>query len=97
MTTNYHDITPTALKDINSNGILSYFEDERATIEDRRWFRDIVTSVEYQMVNNPISRYNWNKIKSAFARKYFPQIAPPERENKQTVEQRLTALLACID
>lgn len=88
----YHDTPPVALKEVTSDGILSFFEDDRASKEDREWFRETITSPEYISLNNPISKYNWNKFKSAFARKYFPAIAPVDRSMKKSIEERMSNL-----
>ena len=90
---NYRDNAPTSLKEITSNNIVTYFEDERCSTEELAWFKDIMTSPEYQTPTSPISRYNWGKIKTVFARKYFPEVAPAERSNSPlTIEDRLTQL-----
>ena len=89
---NYRDCAPEYLKDITSDGIISFFEDERATKEERQWFKDIIFSEEYRLHANPISKYNWGKIKTTFVKQYFPALAPKETKNKISIEDRLINL-----
>ena len=90
---NYRDDAPHTLKEITSNGIVSFFEDERTSEEDLEWFRNVIYSEEYLLKNNPISKYNWGKIKTHFARRYFPELAPLTRDNKTLgIEERLNRL-----
>lgn len=91
---NYRDKAPEFFKDLNSTGIMSFFEDERASDEEKTWFKGVLTSPEFQMKDNPISKYNWGKIKTAFAREYFPDIAPAEVKVKtMTMSERIEAFL----
>jgi hypothetical protein len=91
---NYRDKAPEFFKDLNSAGIMSFFEDERASVEEKNWLKGILTSPEYQMKDNPISKYNWGKIKTAFAREFFPDIAPAEVKAKtMTMSERIEAFL----
>ena len=87
----YHDQAPSCLSAVTSDGILAFFEDERSTSEDRQWFFNLIQSGEYSNPTNPISKYNWNKIKSAFAREFFPDIAPAQR-SKLSIEDRMNNL-----
>lgn len=91
---NYRDNKPEFFKDLSSNGIMLFFEDERASKTEKDWFKNILTSEEYQLKQNPISKYNWGKIKTAFAREYFHDIAPEEREKKdKTMNERIEDFL----
>lgn len=90
---NYRDEAPAFRKDITSNGLLAFFEDERATEEDLTWIKDIFSSEDYMLRDNPISKWNWNKIKTAFVTKYFPELAPAVTV-KETTEQRIQNLLS---
>lgn len=90
---NYRDRRPEYIKDLNSTGIMSFFEDERATETEKNWFKTILTSPDYLVKDNPISKYNWGKIKTSFAREYFPDIAPEEKEKVKTMSERIEAFL----
>ena len=91
---NYRDNKPEFFKDLTSTGILAYFEDERATAAEIEWFKGILTSPEYQIKDNPISKYNWGKIKTAFAREYLPEIAPADEKAKSmTMSERIELFL----
>jgi len=92
----YHDKAPNCLSEVTSDGILAYFEDERSSKEDRKWFYDLINSGEYSNPTNPISKYNWNKIKSAFAREFFPTIAPAQR-SKISIEDRINNLFMSVE
>ena len=89
----YRDTPPAFYKDLTSDGILSYFEDERATEEEIAWIQKVLTSEEYKAHNNPISKWKWGKIKSAFAIKFFPNIAPSYQKPPLTTEERVSYLL----
>lgn len=91
----YRDQKPEYFKDLSSTGIMEFFEDGRTSEVERKWFKDILTSPEYQLKDNPISKYNWGKIKTIFAREYFPEIAPSlENKNKAaTMSDRIEAFL----
>lgn len=92
---NYRDKAPEYYKELTSDGIMSFFEDERATFEELEWFKNVINSPEYQAKKNPISKYKWHKIKNDFAKKFFPDIAPAEKvESKMTMEQRMNALFS---
>jgi hypothetical protein len=91
---NYRDAAPTFYKDLTSKGILSYFEDERTTEEELTWIQGILSDSEYQSPCNPISKWNWGKIKTAFAIKFFPDIAPVLTEKTLTVKERVMNLLS---
>jgi hypothetical protein len=91
---NYRDKAPEFFKDLNSAGIMSFFEDERTSEEEKKWFKDILTSPDYQLKDNPISKYNWGKIKTVFAREFFPDIAPTETKAKiLTMSERISTFL----
>lgn len=90
---NYRDEAPKSLKELTSDGILKFFEDERATEEDILWIREILTNEEYKTYKNPISQWRWGKIKTAFATKYFPNIAPASKSNTGTIDDRIFDLL----
>ena len=90
---NYRDKAPEFFKELTSAGIMAYFEDERASDEERQWFKGILTSPEYQLKQNPISKYNWGKIKTAFAREFFPEIAPVVEHKPITMTARITMFL----
>lgn len=91
---NYRETAPESYKELTSNGIMNYFEDERASKEDKKWLKDILTSEDYRLPEGNISKYNWRKIKKEFCKKYFPEIAPEERTVKLTMEERINAFLA---
>lgn len=90
---NYRDEKPIFYKELTSDGILAYFEDERATEEDLQWIKDILSNEEYKLHRNPISKWNWGKIKTAFAKQYFPEIAPVSKDNSLSTEDRINNLL----
>ena len=90
---NYRDEAPKSLKELTSDGVLQFFEDERATEEDILWIRDLLTNEEYKTYTNPISQWRWGKIKTAFATKYFPNIAPVNKSNRGTIDDRILDLL----
>lgn len=94
MFVDYRDNPPEFYKDLTSNGILTYFEDERVTEEELNWMKDILSSEDFKLRNNPISKWNWNKIKSNFATKFFPDIAPANRERTMSTEDRINMLLS---
>lgn len=85
--TMYRDFPPTEMSDLTSDGIVEFFEDRRATEEDIKWFSDICSSPDYYPTSN-IGYLNWNKVKLAFAEKYFPKIAP-KPVSQETMAQRL--------
>ena len=91
---NYRDEAPQFYKDLTSNGVLAFFEDERATEEDITWIQETLGSEDYKLHKNPISKWNWGKIKTAFATKYFPDIAPVGNDRNATTEERISNLLA---
>ena len=93
MIVDYRDNPPEFYKDLTSNGILAYFEDERVTNDELTWIKDILCNEEFMLKNNPISKRNWNKIKSHFAVKFFPDIAPATREKTMSTEDRISILL----
>ena len=41
---NYHDEAPKSLKELTSDGILGFFEDERATEEDIACIKSVLTN-----------------------------------------------------
>ncbi len=90
---NYRDEKPIFYKELTSDGILAYFEDERATEEDIQWIKDVLSNEEYKLHRNPISKWNWGKIKTAFAKQYFPEIAPVSKDNSLSTEDRINNLL----
>ena len=90
--TNYRDNAPEFFKDLTSDGILSYFEDERTSENEMNWIKNILTSEEYMLRDNPITKWNWNKIKSVFAKEYFPNIAPENKKKPFTTEDRIKGL-----
>lgn len=90
---NYRDIPPTFYKDLSSDEILAYFEDERATEDEINWIKNILSNEEYKLHKNPISKWNWGKIKTAFTKKYFPEIAPACIKPPLTTEERINNLL----
>lgn len=90
---NYRDEAPKFYKDLTSRGILTYFEDERTTDEELAWIQNILSSEDYMSPCSPISKWNWGKIKTAFALKFFPEIAPATSDKSLTVEERVMNLL----
>lgn len=90
---NYHDEAPKSLKELTSDGILSFFEDERATEEDIAWIKSVLTNEEFKTYKNPISQWRWGKIKTAFATEYFPDIAPVAKNKTGTIDDRILDLL----
>ena len=90
---NYRDEAPAFYKDLTSKGILTYFEDERTTDEELMWTREILSNKDFQSPSNPISKWNWGKIKTEFATKFFPNIAPAMTEKTLTTEERIARLL----
>ena len=94
MIIDYRDNPPEFYKDLTSNGILAYFEDERVTPDELAWVKEILSSEDFKLRNNPISKWNWNKIKSNFATKFFPDIAPATREKTVSTEDRINILLS---
>lgn len=90
---NYRDEAPKFYKDLNSNNILAYFEDERVTQEEIDWFKSVLADENYRLHKNPISKWNWAKIKNAFAKKFFPEIAPENKAKKPSIEDRISNLL----
>ena len=90
---NYRDERPEFYKELSSDGILAYFEDERATEEEIQWIKNILSDEEYKLHRNPISKWNWGKIKTAFAKEFFPEIAPVSKESSISTEERINNLL----
>ena len=91
---NYRDEKPLYYKELSSSAILAYFEDERATAEEIGWIKNVLSSEEYKLHKNPISKWNWGKIKTAFAKEFFPDIAPAEKKEKSlSTEDRINKLL----
>jgi hypothetical protein len=58
-----------------------------------QWIKEILSNEEYKLHRNPISKWNWGKIKTAFAKRFFPEIAPISKENAVTTEDRINKLL----
>lgn len=82
-------------KELTSDGIISYFEDTRTTAEELQWFNSVLTDKENLLTNSYISKYNWARIKKAFAKQFFPEIAPIDTPVKKiSIEDRLNALFA---
>lgn len=90
---NYRDENPSFYSDLTSDGIMAFFEDERASEEDVLWMKAVLTSEEYQAKKNPISKWNWHKIKKVFAKKYFPEIAPVDKEKTISMSDRVALFL----
>ena len=90
---NYRDEKPNSYKDLNSDAILAYFEDERASEDEVEWIREVLSSDEFKSPNNPISKWNWGRIKTAFAKAFFPDIAVATKEKPATTEDRIHKLL----
>lgn len=89
----YRDQNPQYYKELTSDGIIAFFEDERATKEEVEWFKEILINEEFRLHRNPISKWNWGKIKTEFAKKFFPDIAPLTTQSALTTEERINRLL----
>ena len=63
------------------------------TEEEIQWIKNILSDEEYKLHRNPISKWNWGKIKTAFAKEFFPEIAPVSKESSISTEERINNLL----
>ena len=91
---NYRDEAPKFYKFLTSKGIIAYFEDERTTEDELAWIKEILSSDEYLSPCSPISKWNWGKIKTAFAIKFFPEIAPAISDKGLSMEERIANLMS---
>lgn len=84
--------TPELKTDITKPFMLAYMRSEKATAEDRAWFKQIVSNPDNQKeyVNN-ISGEKYTdidipKVREAFGKRFYPQIYTKKKTNKTFID-----------
>lgn len=85
--------TPTSKTQITKPFMLAYMKSEKATPEDRAWFKAIVADPDYrreqinQLTGKPYIDIDIPKVRKAFVERFYPNLAVKKKGKKTFIEE----------
>lgn len=87
--------TPKNKTEVTKPFMLAYLKSEKATDEDREWFKSIVSNPENQkeyvnrLNNQPYIDIDIPKVRLEFCKRFFPQLAVKQKVKKTFIDSIL--------
>lgn len=84
--------TPTSKTDVTKPFMLAYMKSEKATDEDRAWFKKIVSNPENhkkyvsQLTNEEYMDIDIPKVRLAFCNRFYPNLTAKKKKNKSFID-----------
>ena len=84
--------TPTTKTDITKPFMLAYMRSEKATDEDRAWFKGIVGNSEnHKVYTNKLNGEKYTdidipKVRKMFCERFYPNLTVTKKKNKTFIE-----------
>ena len=84
--------TPTTKTEVTKPFMLAFLKSEKATEEDRAWFKKIVSNPENQketmnhLTGLPYMDIDIPKVRLAFCERFFPQLVAKKKKNKSFID-----------
>jgi len=84
--------TPTSKTDITKPFMLAFMRSEKASAEDREWFKRIVSNPENQKeYTNRLNGEKYTdidipKVRKLFCERFYPQLAAKKKTNKSFID-----------
>jgi len=84
--------TPKDKTDVTKPFMLAFMKSEKATAEDRAWFKEIVSNPDNQkeyvnrLNNEPYIDIDIPKVRLAFCERFFPQLVAKKKTNKSFID-----------
>lgn len=87
--------TPASKTDITKPFMLAFMKSEKATKEDKEWFKKIVSNSENQkeyinrLTNQPYMDIDIPKVRKEFCERFYPQLVAKKNKNKSFIDSIL--------
>ena len=87
--------TPANKVEVTKPFMLAFMKSEKATAEDKKWFKAIVSNPENQkeyinrLTNEPYIDIDIPKVRRAFCERFYPQLVSKKNKNKSFIDSVL--------
>ena len=87
--------TPANKVDVTKPFMLAFMQSDKATDEDRKWFKKVVSNKDNQkeyinrLTNEPYIDIDIPKVRKLFCERFYPQLASKKNKNKSFIESIL--------
>ena len=84
--------TPTSKTDVTKPFMLAYMKSEKATAEDREWFKKLVSNPENQkeytsqLTNEKYTDIDIPKVRLEFCTRFYPNLTAKKKKNKSFID-----------
>ena len=85
--------TPTKKTEVTKDFMLAYMKSDKASKEDKEWFKGIVSQPENKTVKmNPFTNENYEdidiaKVRKAFIERFYPNLSVKKKGKKSFIDE----------